>query len=399
MQTTVRPALLAIVTGLVFAVGPATVDFSLPAMPAIQASIGTPALRVELTLTLLLAAIAVSQLLFGAVADRYGRRIPLLVSLGAYGAGAWGAAIASSLPIFAAARVVQAFAFGIATVVVRCAVTDVCDERRTAGVFSTAVMMVSVASVIAPAVGGEVLTLWGWRAVFFGMGAFGIAVCVTAAALLPETSVRERRTRSDLSDVLGTYGTLLRNTRFVVPAAIGGCAAAFQFAYNTGGPGAVIEHYGTSPARAGVFFSIIALSTAVASQTNALLLEWFSPERLTSMAARVSVAASVAVLLSSLTGYAGVGGLIVSLFVLIATLGFIMGNTMAAAISNAGIHAGAASALVGVMQFVFGTAASMPIGLSHDASGRLMGVVLVVLGVIALALDMWGRRPAAPSPA
>jgi DHA1 family bicyclomycin/chloramphenicol resistance-like MFS transporter len=181
-----------------------------------------------------------------------------------------------------------------------------------------------------------------------------------------------------------------------VPAAIAACAAAFQLAYNTGGPAAVIEHYGVSPARAGVYFSVIALSTAAASQVNALLLKWFSPERLTSAVVRVSVVASLGVLLSAFTGYAGVGGLVASLFVLIATLGFIMGNTMAAAISSAGIHAGAASALVGVMQFLFGTAASLPIGLSQDASGRWMAVVLVLLGLAALVLDLWGRRSAGP---
>jgi len=398
MPTTgpVRAGVLAVVTGLVFAVGPATVDLSLPSMPAIQASIGTPALRVELTLTLLLAALAVSQLIFGAAADRYGRRISLLMSLAVYSAGAWAAALAPSLFFFAAARVLQAVGFGIAGVVVRCAVTDVCDERRTAVVFSMAITIVSVASVIAPAIGGQVLTLWGWRAVFVAMGAFGAIVWITAAVLLPETLPRARRADSKLTAVLGTYWTLLFSVRFAVPAAIAACAAAFQFAYNTGGPAAVIEHYGVSPARAGVYFSVIALSTAGASQANALLLKWFSPERLTSAVVRVSVVASLGVLLSAFTGYAGVGGLVASLFVLIATLGFIMGNTMAAAISSAGIHAGAASALVGVMQFLFGTAASLPIGLSKDASGRWMAVVLVLLGLAALLLDLWGRRSAGP---
>ena len=394
----VRAGLLAILTGLVFSIGPATVDLSLPSMPTIQAVIGTATMRVELTLTLLLASLAVGQLVFGTVADRYGRRAPLLLSLATYVIGALLAMAANTLAVFALARVVQAFGFGIAAVVVRCTVTDVCDERRTAAAFSIAVMMVSVASVVAPAVGGQILTHWGWRAVFLAMAVFASLVATFIAALLPETLPVARRTRVGLASVLGIYWQLLRSVRFVVPAAIGGCAAAFQFAYNTGGPAAVIEHYGVSPALAGALFSAIALATAAASQANAVLLKWSSPERLTSVAVQISVLASVAVLVSVFSTSAGVAGFIASLFVLIATLGFIMGNTMAVAISSAGVHAGAASALVGVMQFVLGTAASMPIGLSHDISGRLMAFVLLLLALIALALDFRARTARLPAP-
>ena len=396
-MNTVGAGRLAILTGLVFAIGPATVDFSLPAMPAMQGSFASGAMRVELTLTLLLASLALGQLLFGAIADRYGRRTTLLVSLAIYIAGALLAALTSSMGGLAAARVVQAIGFGVAGVVIRCSVSDVCDERSTARVYSIAIMIVGIATVVAPAAGGEVLTLWGWRAVFFGMGAFALAVVLAAAVLLPETLPPERRVRSEPLHVFRTYWRLLTSGRFTVPAAIGGCAAAFQFTYNTGGPSAVIEHYGVSPARAGLFFSLIALSTAIASQANAILLKWFAPARLTNAAVQVSVVSSAGVLVCAFTGFAGVGGLIASLFVLIATLGFIMGNTMAAAISSAGLHAGAASALVGVLQFVFGTVASLPVGFSHDSSGRWMAVVLVVLSLTALVLAQWGRRFGAPA--
>jgi DHA1 family bicyclomycin/chloramphenicol resistance-like MFS transporter len=401
LQIVSRPpgtVLLAVITGLVFVIGPTTVDLSLPAMPAIQAAIGSASVRVELTLTLLLASLALGQIFFGAVADRYGRRSTLLMSLIVYSAGAFLAAASNSLLFFAAGRVIQALGFGVAALVVRCAVTDVCDERRTARAFSIAVMMVSVGSVIAPAVGGQILILAGWRPVFATMAGYALVVALLIGLALPETLPPEKRIRTEITAVLGTYWHLLRSRAFAIPAFIGAYAAAFQFAYNTGGPAAVIEHYQVTPARAGALFSIIALATAVCSQANASLLKWFSPSRLTSVAVKLSVAAAIAVLLTTFTGIGGVGGLIASLFVLIATLGFIMGNTMAAAISSAGVHAGAASALVGVTQFVFGTAASLPIAVSGDTSGRLMAVLLAVLAALALMLDRRASRGTAPSP-
>lgn len=397
----VRPGMLALLTGLVFAVGPATVDLTLPAMPAIQRAIGTAALRVELTLTLLLAALALSQLMFGAIVDRYGRRGPFLMSLAVYCAASLGAALAPGILTFTLARIVQAIGFGVAVVLIRCSVTDVCDERRTAGIFSVAVTMVSVASVVAPTIGGQLAAHFGWRAVFVAAAAFSLLTWTVAAVFLPETLPRERRTTAGLLRVLGTYWGLLRSSRFVVPAVIGASAAAYQFTYNTGGPSAVIEHYAVSPATAGMLFSLIALSTACASQVNALVLRWRAPEQITSAAVWVSVAASGALLLSVFTGAAGVAGLIGSLFILIATLGFIMGNTMAVAISSAGAQAGAASALVGVMQFLWGTVASAPVSVFHDPSGHLMGVVIGLLSLGAAVACVFGRsvwRAAAETP-
>ncbi len=390
----VRTGLLALLTGLMFAVGPTTVDLSLPAMPAIQRDIGTAALPVELTLTILFAALAVSQFIYGAVADRFGRRIPLLIAMAVYCAGSLVGALAPSTAVLSVARILQAAGFGISALLIRSAVVDISDERRTAGVFSTAVTIVSLASVIAPTAGGQLLAHFGWRCVFFVMAGFGLFTLLAVAALLPETLPAERRSAVSLLRVFGTYGELLRDRRFAAFSIISAAAAAYQFTYNTGAPAVTIEHYGLSPATAGLLFSVIALSTAGASQLNALLVKWLHPDRIMKGGVIVSVVASAAVLLSVLTDFGGVAGLIAALFVLISTIGFIMGNSMAGAISSAGSRAGAASALVGVMQFLLGTLGSAFVGLSHASAGKLMGVALVVLSLGSLGMAMRTR----PSP-
>jgi MFS transporter, DHA1 family, multidrug resistance protein len=188
--------------------------------------------------------------------------------------------------------------------------------------------------------------------------------------------------------VFSTYAGLLRNRRFAAFAAIGACAAAFQFTYNTGGPLVVIEHYHLSAGTAGLLFSLIAVSIAVASQLNAVLVRWLEPDRILGLAVVLSVVASAALLVSVFTEVGGVTGLIVSLFFLISTVGFIMGNSMAGAISAAGDQAGAASALVGVAQFLFGTIGSAIVGIFPDAAGRTMGVVVGILSLIAVAMLM-----------
>jgi len=384
----VRTGMLAALTGLMFSVGPITVDLSLPAMPTIQRSIGMAHARVELTLTLLFLGLALSQFVVGAVADRYGRRSMILSGLAVYCAGAVLAAISPNLVSFAAARLLQAIGFGVAVVLVRSAVSDVCDHKRTASVFSTAVTMVSLASVVAPAVGGQLLTHFGWRAVFVAMAVFGFLVLAAIAALLPETLPKERRTQLELSKVFGTYGTLLRNRRFATFATVSAAAAAYQFTYNTGSPSVLIEHYHIAPQTTGLLFSVIAVSTACASQLNAVLLRWFEPDSIMNAAVAASVVAGAALLGSVCTDIGGVVGLVVVLFVLISTIGFIMGNSMAGAMSSAGALAGAASALIGVMQFLFGTVGSAIVGFFPDSLGRPMGLVIGVLAVTSLLMAL-----------
>ena len=148
-------AALVLITCLLFALGPMTVDLSLPALPTIQHAIGTSTQRVELTLTAVLLGMAVGQFLVGAVADAYGRKIPLLTSLALFSGGAVVCALSPNLQVLALARFVQALGLGVAVVMARSVVTDAFEGRAVARVYSTAVMAAGVATVVAPLAGGQ----------------------------------------------------------------------------------------------------------------------------------------------------------------------------------------------------------------------------------------------------
>jgi MFS transporter, DHA1 family, multidrug resistance protein len=392
----VRTGVLAVLTGLMFSVGPVTVDLSLPAMPALQGDIGSAHARVELTLTLLFLGLALSQFIVGAIADRYGRRSLILMGLMVYCTGAALASFSTNFVIFAAARLLQAIGFGVAVMLIRSAVSDVCDHKRTASVFSTAVTMVSLASVIAPTIGAQLLTHFGWRSVFLGMAVYGLLTLFAVAVCLPETLPRTRRTHASFVKVFSTYGRLINDRQFTTFAIIGAAAAAYQFTYNTGTPSVLIEHYHLPAQTTGLVFSVIAVSTACASQLNAFLLKWFDPNRIMNTAVVVSMIASGALVASVFTGIGGVAVLVASLFVVISTIGFIMGNSMAGAMSSAGSQAGAASALVGVMQFLLGTIGSALVGFFPDVLGRPMAVVIALFSVLSLCMVMIARPSVGP---
>ncbi len=263
----------------------------------------------------------------------------------------------------------------------------------------------SLSSVIAPAVGGQILVHIGWRAVFLVMAAAGGASLGLTAVLLPETQPAARRSRQRIGAVFATYAGLLRSGRIAAFAIAAGGAVACQFSFNTAGPSILIEFYHLSPATAGWLLSLIALSTAAAAQVNMLILRRASPEGLMLTAVAVLVGAAVALMVVTFGHIGGVTLLACVLFVLAAVPGVIVPNAMAAAISSAGDQAGAASALIGVMQFLMGTIGSGIVGYLHDPSGRVFSCVVLVLSVATLGCALGGRRaplsavhPAAASP-
>jgi DHA1 family bicyclomycin/chloramphenicol resistance-like MFS transporter len=288
-------------------------------------------------------------------------------------------------------RFVQALGLGVAVVMARSVVADAFEGRAVARVYSTAVMAAGVSTVIAPLVGGQLLAAQGWRALFLLMAAVGGLCAVYVLVAVPETLPRERRSRAGFTHVLSSYLALLRNPVFSSCALIASCAAAAQFAYNTGAPSALIERYGLTPAGCGAYMAVIALSLAVCSQLNGWLLRWFTPVQILSAAVPAALLAGLLTLAAAATGVGAVNGIAGSLLLSVATIGFIMPNAMAVGMMSAGEHAGAASALMGVLMFALGTIGSAIVGAAHDSSGRAMAVMISVWAFTGLS-QLWRVR-------
>jgi MFS transporter, DHA1 family, multidrug resistance protein len=375
---------LLVITCLLMALGPITVDLSLPALPAIQQGIGLVGQHVEWTLTAVLLGMAVSQFLVGGVADAFGRKVPIMISLSVFSAAAIACALSKDLTVMAIARFVQAFGLGVAVVMARSLVVDAFSGRDVARVFSTAIMFTGVMTVIAPLVGGRLLASFGWPSIFFTMAALSIAVVFYVLLLVPETLPREKRTRTGVAHVLSAYLTLLRDPTFSSCALIASCAAASQFAYNTGVAAVLIEQHGLSPSTCGLYLAAIALSMAICSQLNGLLLRWLSPSKILSWAVPATLLTGLLTLVITMTHFGGVNGIAGALLLDIALVGFIIPNSLAIGMMSAGVHAGAGSALIGVLMFALGTLGSAAVGAAHDASGRWMAGVICAWACIAL---------------
>src|SRR3981189_3371091 len=152
---------IVIVTCLLMALGPATFDLSLPALPAIQQGIGMAGQHVEWTLTAVLLGMTVGQFLIGGVADAFGRKVPIIASLSVFATAAVACALSPDLTVLSVARFVQAFGLGVAVVMARSVVVDAFSGRDVARVFSTAIMVTGLATVLAPLAGAQLLAAFG----------------------------------------------------------------------------------------------------------------------------------------------------------------------------------------------------------------------------------------------
>lgn len=386
---------IVIVTCLLMALGPVTVDLSLPALLAIQQGIGSAGQHVEWTLTAVLLGMAVGQFLIGGVADAFGRKVPIIASLSLFATAAIACALSPDLTDLAVARFAQAFGLGVAVVMARSVVVDAFSGRDVARVFSTAIMVTGVTTVLAPLAGGQLLAAFGWQSIFFTMAGLGVAVILYVLFAVPETLPRQQRTRTGIAHILSAYLALLREPTFSSCALIASCAAASQFAYNTGATAVLIENHGLSPSTCGVYLAVIALSMAVCSQLNGLLLRWLSPRQILSWAVPATLLSGLVTLATAMSNAGGVNGIAGTLLLDVALVGFIIPNALAIGMMSAGVHAGAGSALIGVLMFALGTLGSAVVGAAHDPSGRWMAGVICAWACLALLQLLRLRQPRA----
>ena len=388
MPTPTRLSLILILAALT-AFGPLSIDMYLPAFPGIARDFGAPMDRVELSLTAFFAGLALGQLLFGTISDRFGRKAPLYAGLLLYIAASIACARAPGVNALIALRFVQALGGCAGMVISRASVRDLFDPREAARVFSLLMLVMGVAPILAPVIGGYVTQVWGWRAIFGIVAVFATACLLAVRFLLPETRGADPSVR--LSRTFHTYGSILRQPHFLGYAVTGAAAQAGMFAYITGSPFVFIEHFGIPARHYGWVFGTNALGLIAVSQLNGMLLRKHAPEALLRVSSPLICGFGLLLGLASLLD-AGLWGIALPLFLYVATLGAVFPNTIATALSRQGRQAGAASALVGTLQFTLAFASSAAVSLMHAHSARPMALTLAGCGLISWATHRWISR-------
>ncbi|AZF30165.1 Multidrug resistance transporter, Bcr/CflA family [Pseudomonas sp. R4-35-07] len=380
-----------LILGALSAFAPLAIDFYLPGFPAMAAAFATDEKHIQLTLAVYFGGLAIGQLIYGPLADRFGRRVPLLSGVTLFTLASFACAYAPSLEWLIGARFVQALGGCAGMVISRAVVSDKCDAVGSAKVYSQLMLVTGLAPILAPLAGGIMVGVWGWQSIFLALSLFSVMAAVAVAVGLPET-FPAHQPRQPLSGSLRRYGALLSDRVYLGYALTGGISIAGMFAYIAGSPFVFIKLYGVPAEHYGWLFGSNAAGFILVAQLNARLLAKRGPAFLLTRTVWVYVAAALALLGIAALRTEALWPLLVPLFICIASLGCILPNTSACAMNGQGARAGSASALLGCIQFGVAAGAASLVGVLHDGTAMPMAMVISLCGVLAVTIAMSTQR-------
>lgn len=373
-----------------------SVDMYLPAFPALAQDLMTDSGQVQLTLSAFLLGFAFAPIVWGPLSDRFGRKPILYAGLAIFVAASIGGALSASIDILIAFRFLQAVGGSAAASLARAIVRDRYDREEAARTLSLLFVVMAIAPMAAPILGGQVLVFFGWRAIFWALAGFGVMCLAITVYPLRETLPAARRTHHDVGEMAKSYGALVRNKRYLGYAFCQGLSFAGMFAYIAGSPFVVIELFGIAPELYGFLFAAHVIALMVGSFVNSRLVTRIGVDR---MLAAGTIGIAVGGVLVFLAGAFVVPlavfiGAVVVMMLFVTMIG---ANATAGALSEFPHMAGTASAFLGMMQFAAGAAAGALVGVFHDGTAMPLVVVMMASGLLALVVraTLLRQRPAA----
>jgi MFS transporter, DHA1 family, multidrug resistance protein len=378
------PTWLPSLLGYFIAVGPAATDMYLPAFPAVEHTFGTAPGTAQLTLATWFAGLAVGQVTMGTFSDRFGRRRPLIAGTAIFTLAAVGCALAPTLAWLAIFRALAAIGASAGMVVPRAMVRDLAEGHHAAIMMSRLTLVMGVAPILAPSVGGAVLVFAQWRVIFWILVLYGAIGCAMAWRLVPETLPPQRRTHLRLAKQLDRYVGILRDRGFLTHAAMGAGGSFCMFAYLAGSAPVFIQGFGLTPSEYALIFGLCSCGLIAGSQINARLLPRVGLSFMLRAIARVSLAATATLTALAFAGVHLLPVIVAPIFVALSCQGFSNGNTTAGALQGHARHAGSASAMMGVAQYTLGATSGLLVGLFTDGTPRGMAALMLcgALGMV-----------------
>jgi MFS transporter, DHA1 family, multidrug resistance protein len=398
-MTTRARTKLVVILGALTALGPLTIDTYLPALPSITRDLQSTSAAVGLTLTGTLVGFALGQLLVGPMSDTFGRRRPLLVASGLHIVASILCALAPNLVALSSFRVLQGLAASGAAVVALAVVRDVANGRRFVVMVSRLLLVMGVAPVLAPTLGSQILRLTDWRGVFVSLAVIGALLFVVAAVGLAETLPPARRVRGGIQGSLQTYGNLFRDRTFVGLALVAGLTMTALFGYVAASSFVLQEQYGLGVQEFGLVFAVGAAFLIAGTQLNPTLVTRWTTAQVLGATLTVGTAAAGITVLAASTGFGGLLGLLLPLWLVLAAIGVALPNAPALALNRHGESAGTAAALLGAFQFGLAGLVGPAFGLlgvsAVSMAAVIAGCLALTLAVYVLAVQPWRLDPMA----
>jgi DHA1 family bicyclomycin/chloramphenicol resistance-like MFS transporter len=382
-RTAEQSGRLLVLLGALTGLTPMAVDMYLPALPSLTRDLHTTSAATQLTLAALLVGLAAGQLIIGPMSDRLGRRGPVMAGLAGFVLASIGCAFAPNIVVLVGLRLLQGLSGAAAVVVARAVVRDLYEGVAAARAFATLTLVMGAAPVLAPVIGAQVLRGTSWRGLFALLATAGLVLLFATWQKLPETLPPERRNAGGFAATMSIFGLLLRDRGFLLPALAGGAGFAGMFAYIGSSSYVLQELHGLSPQEYSGVFAVNSATLILLSQIGGWLVRRTGSAWLLLAGATIN-ATGASILVAGALLDIGLPAVLLGLLLVAGSVGLIVPNAIALALNDHARHAGAASALVGLLQFVLGAIAAPLGGVGGSRSDEPMA--LTIAGASAIGL-------------
>lgn len=393
---TLTPGLLATIA-LLSAVAPFGTDLYLPVFPQVAEELNASAPAVQLTLTLFMVGMGLGQLCWGPIADRYGRRRPLLAAGALFVISSLAAPLAGSIGLLGAARFVQGMTGAVGPVLGRAIARDLARGKELARALSILGVISGLAPIAAPVLGGALADVIGWRGILWVLAGIAVLMLVCSILVVPETLPVDRRRAGGFDDLADSVRRLFGDRQFVGYTLTQGFGLSILFAFISGSSVVLQNEYGLQPLQYSLLFALNAVFLTMGGVANGRLVFRHDPQQILAIGLVASlVAAVVAATVTWALGKPPLLLLIMMIAVASACNATIMANTTTLGLERHGAHAGMASALMGAVQSAIAAFSAQMVAITGRTTAVSMTVVMAVSALLAGAsyLILCHRRAA-----
>lgn len=380
------------VLGALATVSPFAIDLYLPAFTRIADDFNTTPSQVALSVSSYFIGMAVGQVLYGPLLDRFGRKKPLYAGLLLFIAASISCAHSETVESLTVLRFFQALGGSVAWVAAVAMVRDFFPVHESARIFSLLILILGVSPLLAPTFGGFLAIAFGWEIIFYALACVGGFILILSILFLPEGHRPDKSISLKPEPIIKTFLSVLRDPAFYTYTFAGAFSFATLFIYVAGSPVIFMEIFRVSPDVYGGIFAFLSVSFIGGSQLNVLLTRRFSSEKLFAIALICQVVTSFVFVVGVWSNWFGLYSTIAMFFVSLGCLGICNPNASALALAPFTRNIGSASALLGCTQIGVAALASSGVALLNAAD--MLPVVLLMAGTATVAkiILVAGRR-------
>lgn len=379
--------LFVIILGALTAIGALSIDMFLPGLPQIQSDFNTTTSNSQLTLSLFMIGLALGNLFVGPISDAIGRKTPLIVAMALFTLASIGIIFVDNIWWMIALRFVQGFCGGAGAVISRAISSDLYTGKQLTKFLALLMLVNGVAPVLAPALGGVILSFSTWRMVFVILTIFGLLMLFGTIFNIKESLSTEQRDSPHLVSIFKSFKRLLATPRFVLPMLIQGVTFVVLFSYISASPFIAQRIYDMSAQQFSIMFASVGISLIISSQLTGKLVDYIERQVLLRV---LTIIQLVGIVWISIVLYMhlSIWLLFIGFIILVApvtgvaTLGFSIAMD-----ENTGGN-GSASSLLGLVQFLIGGLVSPLVGIMGEDSYIPYVTIILIVGVLLMILQI-----------